>query len=626
MKFNKNLIFWVLIASGVFFIIESFNSKQDKNTDEIAYSKLINDNISSEIKSVKIEKDIITGEYKNGKKFKTFAPYDPTLVPQLIEQKVTVVSVPRESGFSFGGMLLSWLPFLIIILLWFFMFRASSGGAKAFGMGKSKAKILDKSKNKIRFKDVAGIDEAKDDLMEIVDFLKNPTRYKRLGAKIPKGVLLVGPPGTGKTLTAKAVAGESEVPFYSISGSDFVEMFVGVGAARVRDMFTEAKKNTPCIIFIDELDAVGRQRGSGVGGGNDEREQTLNQLLVEMDGFEDTESNIIVIAATNRPDVLDKALLRPGRFDRQVVVPNPDLESRKKIIAVHIKKIAIDKTISIDSIAKSTPGFSGADLANLLNESALIAARNNHTLVTQNDIEFARDKIMMGSERRSLGMSEHEKKITAYHEAGHALTAALAEHSDPIHKATIVPRGRSLGMVMRVPEKDEISMSLAKIKDNLVVAIAGRIAEELIFGEDFITTGASNDILQMTNIARAMVTEWGYSEKIGHVRLTNKEQEIFMGNSMSTGGEEPCSQQTAYIVDQEIKSIVDEATTNCREIMSKNINLLHDIANALIEVETLSGKQIGLIIKGEPYKENETEEKEANDIKTSSDIPSVEEE
>ncbi|MGB3723877.1 MAG: ATP-dependent zinc metalloprotease FtsH, partial [Pacificimonas sp.] len=494
--------------------------------------------------------------------------------------------------------LINMLPMALLIGIWiFFMRQMQSGAGKgAMGFGKSRAKMLTEKSGKVTFDDVAGIDEAREELQEIVDFLKDPSKFARLGGKIPKGALLVGSPGTGKTLLARAIAGEAEVPFFSISGSDFVEMFVGVGASRVRDMFEQAKKSAPCIIFIDEIDAVGRHRGAGVGGGNDEREQTLNQLLVEMDGF-DANEGIIIVAATNRPDVLDPALLRPGRFDRQVVVPRPDIEGREKILEVHMKKVPLAPDVVSRTIARGTPGFSGADLANLVNEAALMAARLGKRLVGMADFEMAKDKVMMGSERKSMVMTEDEKKMTAYHEAGHALVSVHEPASDPIHKATIIPRGRALGMVMRLPERDEYSYHRDKMHANLAVAMGGRVAEEIIFGYDKVSSGASGDIQYATDLARNMVTQWGMSDKLGPVMLSEGQQEVFLGQGYTQ--QKPVSEQTAQLIDAEVKSIVERGLARANEVLKGNEDQLHALAGALLEYETLSGDEIDKLLKGE---------------------------
>lgn len=483
------------------------------------------------------------------------------------------------------------------------------GGGGAMGFGKSRARLLTEKHGRVTFDDVAGIEEAKTDLQEVVEFLKDPQKFQRLGGKIPKGALLVGPPGTGKTLTARAVAGEAEVPFFTISGSDFVEMFVGVGASRVRDMFEQAKKNAPCIIFIDEIDAVGRHRGAGLGGGNDEREQTLNQLLVEMDGFEATEG-VILIAATNRPDVLDPALLRPGRFDRQIVVPLPDVKGREKILKVHMKKVPLGSSVDASVLARGTPGFSGADLANLVNEAALLAARRDKRTVGMDEFEGAKDKIMMGAERKSMVMTEEEKKLTAYHEAGHAIVALHEEESDPIHKATIIPRGRALGLVMRLPEGDRISMSKAKLKADLSVAMGGRIAEEIIFGEEKVTTGASSDIQMATDTARRMVTEWGMSDKLGPLRYTDNQEEVFLGHSVAQS--KNMSDDTAALVDSETKLIVESAYARAKEILTTHLDQLHTLAKALLEYELLTGDEIKDLLAGKTIIRDDDEDEPAD--------------
>ena len=500
------------------------------------------------------------------------------------------------------GILISWFPMLLFIGVWiFFMRQMQGGGGKAMGFGKSKAKLLTEKLGRVTFDDVAGIDEAKTELEEIVEFLKDPQKFQRLGGKIPKGCLLVGPPGTGKTLLARAIAGEANVPFFTISGSDFVEMFVGVGASRVRDMFEQGKKNAPCIIFIDEIDAVGRHRGAGLGGGNDEREQTLNQLLVEMDGFEANEG-VILIAATNRPDVLDPALLRPGRFDRQVVVPNPDILGRERILKVHMRKVPLAPDVEARTIARGTPGFSGADLANLVNEAALLAARKGKRVVFMSEFEEAKDKVMMGSERRSMVMTDEEKKLTAYHEAGHAVVALHCEDSDPIHKATIIPRGRALGMVMRLPEGDRISLSKAKIFADLRVACGGRIAEEMIFGETKITTGASSDIKMVSDMSRRMVTEWGMSDKLGFLAYGADQQEVFLGHSVTQT--KNLSDATAKTIDEETRRIIDEAYIDASSILTKNKDQLETVAKGLLEYETLSGDEIESLISGNTLSKN----------------------
>ncbi|MBL8584219.1 MAG: ATP-dependent zinc metalloprotease FtsH, partial [Rhizobiaceae bacterium] len=516
----RNLALWAIIAVLLIALFNLFQTPQQRGSArEVAYSEFLTDVSSGRVKTVTISGDRITGTYvDNAAGFQTYSPGDPTLVSRLEEKGVMISARPETDGSnSIFGYLISWLPMILILGVWiFFMRQMQSGSGRAMGFGKSKAKLLTEAHGRVTFADVAGVDEAKQDLEEIVEFLRDPQKFQRLGGKIPRGVLLVGPPGTGKTLLARSVAGEANVPFFTISGSDFVEMFVGVGASRVRDMFDQAKKNAPCIIFIDEIDAVGRHRGAGLGGGNDEREQTLNQLLVEMDGFEANEG-IILIAATNRPDVLDPALLRPGRFDRQVVVPNPDINGREKILKVHVRNVPLAPNVDLKVLARGTPGFSGADLMNLVNEAALMAARRNKRLVTMQEFEDAKDKIMMGAERRSNAMTQAEKELTAYHEAGHAITAIHVPAADPLHKATIIPRGRALGMVMQLPEGDRYSMSYKWMISRLVIMMGGRVAEEIKFGKENITSGASSDIDQATKLARAMVTRWGFSDKLGHV-------------------------------------------------------------------------------------------------------------
>ena len=531
----RNFALWVIIALLLMALFNLFQSPSQRvTTNEISFSQLLAEVDSGNVREVTIAGDTITGKFTDNRTFQTFSPKDPNLVDRLHEKGVSITARPaNEDVPSLLDVFVSWFPMLLLIAVWiFFMRQMQGGGGKAMGFGKSKAKLLTERHGRVTFDDVAGIDEAKEDLQEIVEFLRDPHKFQRLGGRIPKGALLVGPPGTGKTLLARAIAGEANVPFFTISGSDFVEMFVGVGASRVRDMFEQAKKNAPCIIFIDEIDAVGRHRGAGLGGGNDEREQTLNQLLVEMDGFEANEG-VILIAATNRPDVLDPALLRPGRFDRQVVVPNPDIIGREKILKVHMRKVPLAPDVDAKTVARGTPGFSGADLANLVNEAALLAARRSKRLVTQHEFEDAKDKVMMGAERRSLVMSEEEKKLTAYHEGGHALLALKLPASDPIHKATIIPRGRALGMVMRLPERDQVSLTREKLKADIVVAMGGRVAEELIFGHEKVTSGASSDIQMATKMAKAMATQFGMSDKLGPLAYGENEEEVFLGHSVT---------------------------------------------------------------------------------------------
>jgi len=539
--------------------------------------------------------------------FRAVTPNNQDDLVKRLEGQNVDITVKAAGGFTLIGFLLNSLPILLLIGVWIFFMRQMQGGARgAMGFGKSKARLLTENKNRVTFDDVAGVDEAKEELTEIVDFLKDPQKFQRLGGKIPKGALMVGPPGTGKTLLGRAVAGEAGVPFFYISGSDFVEMFVGVGASRVRDMFEQAKKNAPCIIFIDEIDAVGRHRGAGLGGGNDEREQTLNQLLVEMDGFDPNEA-IIVVASTNRPDVLDPALLRPGRFDRQVVVPNPDINGRERILRVHMKNVPLAADVDVKTIARGTPGFSGADLANLVNEGALMAARKNRRMVTQADFEDAKDKVMMGAERKSMVMTDEEKRLTAYHEGGHALVALNVPATDPVHKATIIPRGRALGMVMQLPERDKFSMSYEQMTSRLAILFGGRVAEELIFGKDKVTSGASSDIGQATKLARAMVTKWGFSDLLGAVEYGENQEEVFLGHSVARN--QNVSEDTARLIDQEVKRLVKSGEEEARRILTEKLESLHTLAKALLEYETLSGDEIVGALKGVPPVREEAEAK-----------------
>ena len=561
------------------------------------YSQLIAARDAGNIEAIEVRNQNVTGELKDGTKFSVITPQPNSELVESIRATGATVDVADTAQRWYVGALITLLPFLLIIGLWILIMRQMQGGARgAMGFGKSKAKLLTEHKGRKTFEDVAGVDEAKEELQEVVDFLKDPGKFQRLGGKIPKGALLVGPPGTGKTLLARAVAGEAGVPFFSISGSDFVEMFVGVGASRVRDMFEQAKKNAPCIIFIDEIDAVGRHRGAGLGGGNDEREQTLNQLLVEMDGFESNEG-IILIAATNRPDVLDPALLRPGRFDRQVVVPNPDVSGREKILRVHMKDVPLAADVNVKTIARGTPGFSGADLANLVNEAALMAARKDRRMVTHRDFEDAKDKVMMGAERKSMAMNEEEKRLTAYHEAGHAIVAMNVKMADPVHKATIVPRGRALGMVMQLPEGDRYSMKYQQMVDRIAIMAGGRVAEELIFGKENITSGASSDIEQATKLARAMVTRWGFSEKLGTVAYGENQEEVFLGHSVARS--QNVSEETARIIDEEVKRLVTSGWDEARRILTEKADDHEKLSQALLEFETLSGEEIkDLLEKG----------------------------
>jgi len=595
---SKNVVLWIIIGLLLIVLFNLFQgTSNNRNTSKISFSDFIAATESGNVSEVNINGSNVTGFLNDGRSFSTYVPNYPNLVDKLNESGVKITAEPSErSMHPLLSVLLSWFPMLLLIGVWiFFMRQMQGGGGKAMGFGKSKAKLLNEAVGKVTFDDVAGIDEAKQELEEVVEFLKDPSKFSRLGGKIPRGALLVGPPGTGKTLLARAIAGEANVPFFSISGSDFVEMFVGVGASRVRDMFDQGKKNAPCIVFIDEIDAVGRHRGAGLGGGNDEREQTLNQLLVEMDGFE-ANAGVIIIAATNRPDVLDPALLRPGRFDRQITVNNPDVMGRDKILKVHIKKIKISPKFDSKIIARGTPGFSGADLANLVNEAALLAARKNKRMVTLEDFESAKDKVMMGAEKRSMVMSEDEKKLTAYHEAGHAVATLHSPASDPIHKATIIPRGRALGMVMRLPEKDQLSMRKDQMKAHLLIATGGRIAEEMIFGKDKITNGAASDIQMVTNLAKKMITEWGMSEKLGRLRYNNDSEEVFLGHSVAQS--KNLSDSTAKLIDDEVRSLAEEAENNCKKILQDNIQELHIVAKGLLEYETLSGDEIKDLIKG----------------------------
>jgi cell division protease FtsH len=596
---GKNITLLIIIGVLLFVLFNLFQNQGGRGqAQEVAYSDLLTDAGSGTINDVTIKGDQIVGHMKDGKPFMTYAPRTADVASKLIEKGVLVKAAPDDSGNpSIFSIILNWLPALLLLGVYiFFLRQMQSGGGKAMGFGKSRARLMTEKTGRVTFEDVAGIDEAKQELEEVVEFLKDPQKFQRLGGKIPKGVLLVGPPGTGKTLIARAVAGEANVPFFTISGSDFVEMFVGVGASRVRDMFEQGKKHAPCIIFIDEIDAVGRHRGAGLGNGNDEREQTLNQLLVEMDGFE-ANDGVILIAATNRPDVLDPALLRPGRFDRQVVVGNPDILGREKILKVHMRKVPVGGDVDPRVIARGTPGFSGADLANLVNEAALLAARAGRRVVGMAEFESARDKVMMGAERRSLVMTEKEKELTAYHEAGHALVGLNVPEHDPLHKVTIIPRGRALGVTMSLPERDRFGYSKREMESRLASLFGGRLAEEIIFGADNVTTGASSDIQQATATARRMVTEFGMSEKLGRVRYGDNEQELFLGHSVTqTRG---VSEATAQLIDSEVRRLIEEAETTARTILVDHIDDLHRISQALLEYETLSGDEIRGLLRGE---------------------------
>lgn len=603
----RNLAIWLVIVAvlaGVFVVSQNARTK---NSGEVSYSQLLKDVDAGRIKSAEIAGQTVVAKTADNKVLTVNAPTNSDeLVNRMVAKNADVKF--KSGSISFLAILVQLLPILLVVGVWLFFMRQMQGGAKgAMGFGKSKARLLTENKNRITFEDVAGVDEAKEELQEVVDFLKDPAKFQRLGGKIPKGALLVGPPGTGKTLIARAVAGEAGVPFFTISGSDFVEMFVGVGASRVRDMFEQAKKNAPCIIFIDEIDAVGRHRGAGLGGGNDEREQTLNQLLVEMDGFEANEG-IILIAATNRPDVLDPALLRPGRFDRQVVVPNPDVAGREKIIRVHMKNVPLAADVDVKTLARGTPGFSGADLANLVNEGALLAARKNRRMVTMSDFEQAKDKVMMGAERRSMAMNEEEKKLTAYHEGGHAIVALNVPLADPVHKATIVPRGRALGMVMQLPEGDRYSMKYQQMTSRLAIMMGGRVAEEIIFGKENITSGASSDIKAATDLARNMVTRWGYSDLLGTVSYGDNQDEVFLGHSVART--QNVSEETARVIDSEVKRLVQYGLDEARRILTEKIEDLHTLGKALLEYETLSGEEINGVLKGVAPKRDEEETKE----------------
>jgi cell division protease FtsH len=594
----RNFALWVIIVLLLLALFTLFqNPGQRASTQDIPFSQLLSEVDQNHVRDVVIQGHEIHGTFTNGSSFQTYAPNDPTLIKRLYDSKVSITAKPPGDNVPwFVSLLVSWLPFIALIGVWIFLSRQMQGGAgKAMGFGKSRAKMLTEAHGRVTFEDVAGVDEAKQDLQEIVEFLRDPGKFQRLGGRIPRGVLLVGPPGTGKTLIARAVAGEANVPFFTISGSDFVEMFVGVGASRVRDMFEQAKKNAPCIIFIDEIDAVGRHRGAGLGGGNDEREQTLNQLLVEMDGFEANEG-VILIAATNRPDVLDPALLRPGRFDRQVVVPNPDVGGREQILKVHVRKVPLAPDVNLKIIARGTPGFSGADLMNLVNEAALTAARRNKRMVTQAEFEEAKDKVMMGAERKSLVMSEEEKMLTAYHEAGHAIVGLNVPAGIPVHKATIIPRGRAMGMVKFLPEGDRYSMKYKEFTSQLAVAMGGRVAEEITFGKDNITSGASSDIQQATKMAKAMVTQFGYSDELGTVAYGDNQEEVFLG--MSMGRQQNVSEATARKIDAEVRRLVDEGYETARRILTEKKKEFETLAQALLEYETLTGEEITDVING----------------------------
>ena len=598
-NFSKNLALWIIIGLLLIALFNLFQGPSTRGTQTpLAFSDFLSEVEGGRVSDVTIQGDSISGHFSDGRPFATYAPNDPNLVERLTKHGVTIRAMPLDDSMpSLLGVLVSWFPMLLLIGVWiFFMRQMQSGGGKAMGFGKSRARLLTEKHGRVTFTDVAGIDEAKEELQEIVEFLKNPQKFQQVGGRIPKGCLLVGPPGTGKTLLARAIAGEANVPFFTISGSDFVEMFVGVGASRVRDMFEQAKKHAPCIVFIDEIDAVGRHRGAGLGGGNDEREQTLNQLLVEMDGFEANEG-VILIAATNRPDVLDPALLRPGRFDRQVVVPNPDVIGREKILNVHVKKVRVGPDVDTRIIARGTPGFSGADLANIVNEAALLAARRGKRVVTMVDFEAAKDKVLMGAERRSMVMSDEEKRLTAYHEGGHAVVGYFTEGAMPIHKATIIPRGRALGLVQFLPEGDRHSQTRQEMEAQIAVAMGGRVAEELIFGHDRVTSGAYGDIKQATQIARGMVTQLGMSDKLGPVGYGENQQEVFLGHSVTQ--QKNVSEATAQLIDAEVRRIIEEGHDKARNLITEKLGVLHELATALLEHETLTGDEVASILRGE---------------------------
>ena len=593
----KNIILWVVIAVILMTVFNNFG-QQRSTAQPMEYSQFISEVRAGNIRSVEIQGHNIVGSKRDDSRFSTYSPDDPGLMGDLIDNHVNIMVKPPESQSLLTQIFISWFPMLLIIGLWIFFMRqmqGGGGGRGAMSFGKSRARLLGEDQVKVTFADVAGVEEAKDDVSELVEFLRDPSKFTKLGGKIPRGVLMVGPPGTGKTLLAKAIAGEAKVPFFTISGSDFVEMFVGVGASRVRDMFEQAKKHAPCIIFIDEIDAVGRHRGAGLGGGHDEREQTLNQLLVEMDGFEGNEG-VIVIAATNRPDVLDPALLRPGRFDRQVVVPLPDLRGREQILKVHMRKVPLGNDVNPSVIARGTPGFSGADLANLVNEAALFAARANRTIVSMDEFERAKDKIMMGAERKSMVMSEDEKKLTAYHEAGHAIVGRLVPDHDPVHKVSIIPRGRALGVTLFLPEQDRYSYSKQRLESQISSLFGGRIAEELIFGPEKVTTGASNDIQRATDLARNMVTKWGLSDKLGPLTYSEEEGEVFLGRSVTQ--HKNVSDETAHIIDEEVRLFIDRNYDRSKHILTENMDKLHMMADALMKYETIDLDQINDIMEG----------------------------
>ncbi len=598
MKTNRVALLWLIGGLLLAFMFANVQVGSQAPQAEVSYSEFLADIEQGRVAEVTIQGQSIFGTYDTGERFKSFAPAGTDVVGPLQDSGVNIKATPEPRPGFFSSLLASALPLLLLIGVWIYFMRRAQGGGPGgvLGIGKSKARMLTPDHRRVTFEDVAGIDEAKQELEEIVEFLRDPQRFTGLGGRIPKGVLLVGPPGTGKTLLARAIAGEANVPFLTIAGSDFVEMFVGVGASRVRDMFEQAKKNAPCIVFIDEIDAVGRSRGAGLGGGHDEREQTLNQLLVEMDGFE-TSEGVILIAATNRPDVLDPALMRPGRFDRQVVVPNPDIVGREQILKVHMRSVTLGPDVDARVIARGTPGFSGADLANLVNEAALLAARVRRKLVSMADFEAAKDKVMMGAERRSMVMTEDEKALTAYHEAGHALVGLLVPGNDPLHKVTIIPRGRALGVTMNLPERDRYSMRKSEIEARLAMTFGGRVAEELIFGPEEVTTGASNDIQQATDLARRMVTEWGMSDKLGRLRYAENEEQVFLGRAIAQT--QNVSDDTASLIDAEVRRIIETAESRARTVLSENMDALHSLADGLLKYETLSGDEVRALLDGD---------------------------
>ncbi len=618
----KSLFIWAGILLALILFVTMFDAGNSSTDESLTYSEFLNRVEQNEVQQVEINQGFINGTLTDQTTFRTDLPPGVAIpVDDMREANVEIRGRPEERASIWTYVLVNLLPFILIIAIAFFIIRQmqKNAGSGAMGFGKSKAKLLTERQGKVTFEDVAGIDEAREELQEIVEFLKDPGKFSRLGGQIPKGALLVGPPGTGKTLLARAIAGEAGVPFFTISGSDFVEMFVGVGASRVRDMFEQAKKNAPCIVFIDEIDAVGRHRGAGLGNGNDEREQTLNQLLVEMDGFEANEG-IIIIAATNRPDVLDPALLRPGRFDRQVVVPRPDIEGREKILEVHMKKVPLAPNVDARVIARGTPGFSGADLANLVNEAALLAARKGKRLVAMDEFEEAKDKVMMGSERKSMVMTEEEKRSTAYHEAGHALVSLHVPGCDPLHKVTIIPRGRALGVTWNLPDRDRYSMSMQQMKARLALAFGGRIAEQLIYGEDSLNTGAANDIQQATDMARAMVMEYGMSEKLGWLRYRDNQDEVFLGHSVARN--QQVSEETFRLIDAEVRALIEEAEKRARKVLTDNIDELHKLAEALLEYETLTGDEAKKAIKGEDIgRDDRRDKKPSNETPAGTSIP-----